>query len=87
MSIDRDQCKCCNRYLPDGAHYAWFGGPYCSKECYDTLFDNCDECSTRHMTVVGNMRTYNEKLCAACRTVKHNITTQTIVMKFPRRRA
>jgi hypothetical protein len=76
-------CRACGVECVDGG-YAWYGGPYCSKKCYATLFDNCDDCGQWNMTVVENEKEHGEHICRDCRMKKHNLTTQTIVMKFPR---
>ena len=82
--IDANQCNVCG-YTPEELgkekHYAYSCGHYCSKECYDTLFDICDVCGELNMTVVSNENNGKGKICDACYDKEHNLSVVTIVYR------
>jgi hypothetical protein len=83
--LHANQCEVCG-YTPEELrqekHYAYYGGHYCSSECYDTLFDNCEECGKLNMTVVRNDKNGKGKICDACYMKKNNLTVCTIGGRF-----
>jgi hypothetical protein len=55
--------------------YAYCSGQYCSPECYDTLFADCE---THCMDALSNLHTRGlyhpaEQLCDSCYNTKHGL--------------
>jgi len=75
------RCIVCDTEIAQDQQYAYLSGYYCSSECYDTLFDTCNNCRRKNMTVRQNLKYHNEKLCDRCRHEKHGLSVVTIVCR------
>ena len=57
------------------------GKDYCSPECYDTLFAECQECHRETMCALANTKPHwgnylpQEQLCSTCYDKKHNLVS------------
>ncbi len=61
--------------------YAYLAGQY-HQECYQVLFDACQQCGSSDMSVPHNEHYHDEKLCDACYNKNHGLVSVTIV--FPK---
>ena len=83
--IMANQCEVCGftpEELCQDKHRCYMAGHYCSRECYDTLFDYCEACGQKNMTVVTNEANGNGKLCDQCYMQKSGLSICTIVGRF-----
>ena len=72
-------CEHCNKEFKESEQYAHYGGYYCSRECYSTLFLPCLGCGDpHHMGAKTNLNKHGEQLCDACYDKKHGLSSVTI---------
>lgn len=75
-------CPVCGKEFNSYYQYAYMNGEfYCSRECYGTLFEECDDCHQGNMTVRSNTKRHNEHVCNECYNKRHGLTTVTLVWR------